>query len=190
MDRNNIIILPHANLRKTSKRIQSIGDDVLSIIKNMQSATLDWEKHRDHELGVALAAVQINELVRAIIIRQDPENKEDTTFTTLLNPQIIRKSKETTLDYEGCLSIPNIYGMVPRSDSIKIKALDENGHETRISAKGFMARVLQHEIDHLHGKLFIDHIKNDPKAFFSLNKTGDLVPLDYDKDVTTNNILW
>lgn len=190
MNRNNIITLPHTSLRKASKRIQIIDDDTLDIIKNMQSATLDWEKHRDHELGVALAAVQINELVRAIIVRQDPENKEDSTFTTLINPQIIRKSKETTLDYEGCLSIPDIYGMVPRSDSIKIKALDEDGHEIRISAKGFMARVLQHEIDHLHGKLFIDHIKNDREAFFNLNKAGDLVPLDYDKDVATNSILW
>ncbi len=65
-----------------------------------------------------------------------------------------------------------------------------NGKELRFNAEGFLARVLQHEIDHLNGKLFVDHIKNDKEAFFKLTDKGELEPLDYDKEIRNSSILW
>ncbi len=82
----------------------------------------------------------------------------------------------------------DIYGIVPRWSEIRVKALDANGREVRIKAKGFMARVLQHEIDHTNGIVFIDHIK-DQDAFFTLTKEGKLEKLDH-ATILKNSILW
>lgn len=182
--------MPHASLRTRSKKVSHVDAEIDKIIKNMQLATLDWEKHREHELGVALAAVQINQLYKIIVLRSNTEDKADTHFDVLINPEIIRKSDDITLGYEGCLSIPDVYGLVPRANKVKIKALNTQGQEVRVNAEGFMARTLQHEIDHLYGKLFIDHIKGDEQAFFRLDEQGELIPLDYDKDVKNNANLW
>jgi peptide deformylase len=93
-------------------------------------------------------------------------------------------------DFEGCLSIKNIYGRVPRYDKVKVKALDLSGKELRLSAEGFLARVLQHEIDHTKGTVFIDHIKDKVEAFFELKDDGSLEPLDYEKQIKNNKTLW
>ena len=77
-----------------------------------------------------------------------------------INPKIISSSKDVALGWEGCLSIPDEYGKVQRPKKVKIKALNEEGEEVRINASGFFARVIQHEIDHLDGILFIDKAKN------------------------------
>ncbi len=93
-------------------------------------------------------------------------------------------------DFEGCLSVPNIYGKVPRHTKVRVKALDLDGHEFRVTAEDFLARIFQHEIDHTKGKVFIDHIKNDPEAFYRLNDDGKLEALDYEKDIKNNTVLW
>jgi peptide deformylase len=156
----------------------------------MEAATLDWEASRAHEVGVALAAIQIDQLLKIVVIRNNYDNKEDRTFTTLINPQITKLEGNIVEDYEGCLSIKDIYGKVPRYDKVKVKAFDLEGREFRITAEGFMARILQHEIDHTNGVVFIDHIKDDPEAFFRLKDNGELEKLDYEKDIRTNRILW
>jgi peptide deformylase len=79
---------------------------------------------------------------------------------------------------------------VPRHTKVKVKALDVNGKEFRVSAEGFLARIFQHEIDHTNGIMFIDHIKDNPKAFFKLDNNGELQELEYKKDVEQNSILW
>lgn len=156
----------------------------------MQAATLDWEAHREHEVGVALAAVQVDKLLRIVVIRNNFDNKKDKTFTIFINPEITKYEGVIEQDYEGCLSVPNIYGKVPRHTKVRVRALDENGKTFRVTAEGFLARVFQHEIDHTNGIVFIDHIKDDPAAFYTLRTDGHLEKIDYEKDVRTNRILW
>jgi peptide deformylase len=125
-----------------------------------------------------------------VVVRNDFDNKSDTTFRTFINPVITKYEGEILEDFEGCLSVKDIYGKVPRYSKVRIKALDENGKEVRFSAEGFLARVFQHEIDHTNGKLFLDHIKDVPNAFFTLDQSGNLQQLDYAKDVRGNTTLW
>lgn len=188
--KENIIALPHTNLRKRSQKIGVVTDDIKKIIDNMKSATIDWEKSRKHEVGVALAAVQINKMYRIVIVRNNPDDKKDLTFSVFINPEITKYEGTKALDFEGCLSIANIYGKVPRYSKVRVKAIDVNSKVVRIKADGFLARVMQHEIDHLNGKLFIDHIKNNPLAFYQLEQDGELKELDYDKAIRSNSILW
>lgn len=156
----------------------------------MKDSTIDWENSREHELGVALAAVQVDVLLRVVVIRNDFDNKDDHSFTVFINPVITKYEGKLIEDYEGCLSVPMVYGRVPRHDKVKVKALDENGKEFRVTATGFLARIFQHEIDHTNGIVFIDLIKDDPTAFFRLLPDGHLEELNYDKDVKNNRILW
>lgn len=190
MTKEDIITLPNVNLRHKSKRIGVINSDIKKIVIDMTSATIDWDESRPHEVGVALAAVQIDKLYKIIIVRNNYENKEDNSFTTFINPQITKKEGDMTEDYEGCLSVPDIYGKVSRYNKVKVKALDINGKVFRVSAEGFLARILQHEIDHCSGILFIDHIKENPEAFYLLGDDGKLERLDYEKDIRNNSILW
>jgi len=190
MQKSDIIALPNSNLRKRSKKIGFISDDVRSLIQGMQEATLDWEDSRDHEVGVALAAIQVDQPLRIVVIRNDFDNKKDRTFATFINPTITKYEGDIVEDYEGCLSVPDIYGKVPRYSKVRIKAQDLNGREVRLTAEGFLARIFQHEIDHTNGIVFIDHIKDNPDAFFRLREDGHLEELNYEKDVRTNRLLW
>ena len=87
-------------------------------------------------------------------------------------------------------SVKHIYGKVPRYSKIRVRATDLEGNEIRFKADGFLARVIQHEVDHCNGIVFIDHIKNDKNAFYKLDEKGELRPLNYDKDIAENSILW
>lgn len=188
--KEDIISLPHKSLRQRSTKIGFIGDDVHKLIDDMKSATLDWEDSREHELGVALAAVQINELKRVVVIREDFEDKKNRNFIVFINPEITKKEGDIVEDYEGCLSIKDIYGKVPRHNKVKVKALDISGNEFRVTAEGFLARIFQHEIDHTNGIVFIDHIKDDPGAFYRLANDGKLEKLDYEQSVANNKELF
>lgn len=190
MTKDDIISLPNPHLRQRSKKVGLITDTVKQLIADMEAATLDWEDSRAHEVGVALAAVQIDELLRVVVIRNDFDNKEDRTFTAFINPEITKYEGETEEDFEGCLSIPDIYGRVKRYQKVRVKATNLAGKEIRLTAEGFLARVLQHEIDHTNGKVFIDHIKDEPEAYFRLKEDGKLEPLDYEKDIKDNKNLW
>lgn len=190
MNKDSIISLPNKHLRQKSELVSTITSQIKKTVNDMISATVNWDKSRDHEIGVALAAIQIDRPVRVIIVKDDYDNKESQSFTVLINPQIVKLDGDLVEDFEGCLSVPNIYGKVPRYNRLKIKALDLSGKEIQISAKGFMARILQHEIDHLEGVVFVDKIKDNPTAFFVLDKDGKLVGLDYEKDIKKNSILW
>ncbi|MDB5163407.1 MAG: peptide deformylase [Candidatus Saccharibacteria bacterium] len=188
--RDNIITLPNPHLRQRSKKIGLITPEVRKLIASMEAAVKDWDKSREHEVTVAFAAVQIDKLYRVIIVRDDFEHKTPARYSALINPVVVKVEGDIERDYEGCLSIQHIYGHVPRHNKVRIKALDINGKEVRVKAEGFLARVLQHEIDHMNGRLFIDHIKDDPQAFFKLKSDGHLEQLDYEKDVRDNRLLW
>ena len=188
--KDTIITLPNAHLRQPSRKVGLVTDEIKSLINNMELATLDWEDSRDHEVGVALAAVQIDQLYRVVVVRSNFDDKNDRSFQVFINPEITKFEGEQIEDFEGCLSIKDIYGKVSRYSKVRVKAQDINGREFRVTAEGFLARVFQHEIDHTKGKVFIDHIKDSPEAFFKLNEHGKLEPLDYDKDIKDNSLLW
>ena len=84
----------------------------------------------------------------------------------------------------------DFYGKVPRYNRIRVKALNIDGDEIRIKAEGFLARVIQHEIDHCNGIVFVDHIRDKTDAFYRLNDKGELDPLDYNTHVKDNHDLW
>ena len=190
MTKDDIISLPNPHLRQRSQKVSVITDEVTALIQNMKDATIDWEASREHEAGVALAAVQVDQLLRIVVIRNDFDNKDDQTFSVFINPSITKYEGKLVEDYEGCLSVPDVYGKVARSNKVRVRAQDENGNEFRVTAEGFLARVFQHEIDHTNGIVFIDHIKDNPQAFFHLMADGHLEQLDYEKDIEANPILW
>jgi peptide deformylase len=190
MNAQSLITLPNPHLREPSKKVGYIDEKIVELVEHMQDITLDWEASRDHEVGVALAAIQMDVPLRVVVVRNDFDNKNDKTFHAFINPVITKFEGEIMEDFEGCLSIKDIYGKVPRYSKVRIKALDLTGKEVRFSAEGFLARVFQHEIDHTNGKVFLDHIKDSPLAFYTLSEEGNLQQLDYEKDVQHNPTLW
>lgn len=188
--KDNIITLPNPHLRVRSKRVGIIDDSIKRLIKDMETATLDWEDSRQHDVGVALAAVQIDTLQRVVVIRNNFDDKKDRTFIALINPKITKLEGTIEEDFEGCLSIKDTYGKVPRHTKVRVSALNIDGRPIRITAEGFLARVLQHEIDHTDGIVFVDHIKDKTDAFFRLSEDGKLEPLDYETVIKSNKDLW
>ena len=190
MKKEDIIKLPHTSLRTKSQRVGLVTDEIKQVIADMEEATIDWDLSRDHEVGVALAAVQIDRLYKIVVVRNNYDDKADHTFTTFINPEITKTEGELEDDFEGCLSVPSLYGKVKRYPKVKVKALDEDGQEFRVTAEGFLARIFQHEIDHTNGMVFIDHIKENSDCFYKLDDDGKLVDVDYDKEIKDNADLW
>ena len=190
MTKDDIISLPNQHLRTKSERVGIITEEIRQVIAEMQEATISWDQSREHEVGVALAAVQIDRLYKIVIVRNNYDDKNDHSFTVFINPQITKFEGVIEEDFEGCLSVKDIYGKVPRHTKVRVKAIDENGKEFRVTAEGFLARIFQHEIDHTNGIVFIDHIKDNPEAFYRLQQDGKLEPLDYEKDIRDNHLLW
>ncbi len=185
----NIITLPNDHLRQRSRRITQIDTDTHQIISDMIAATLDWEAHRPNEVAVALAAIQIDKPVRIVIIRADFDNKENKNFQVLINPEITKYEGEIITDYEGCLSVKDVYGKVPRYSKVRGRAIDINGNRIKIkSTDPFLSRVLQHEVDHTNGICFVDHIAHNQDAFSVLTKSGDLVACPYSKVINSGII--
>jgi peptide deformylase len=139
--------LPEPVLRQKSKRISNIDSSVHRLIENMRE-TMHAAR------GVGLAAPQVGTPLRLIVIGIPDE--EDIV---LINPQIVRRSGERLVD-EGCLSVPGYMGQIKRAESVTAKGRDQNGKEIRIKADNLLAQALEHEIDHLNGVLYIDHLEN------------------------------
>jgi peptide deformylase len=110
--------------------------------------------------GVGLAAPQVHEGIRLFVAVLDEEPGPDSDAVALVNPEIVPQGTATEEGWEGCLSIPDIRGMVPRFTEIIVKALDREGRATEVRLKNFAARVAQHETDHLDGVLFFDRMKS------------------------------
>lgn len=185
-----IITTPDPRLRQKSTKVGVIDDEILDIINNMRKLSLDWEKEHPYELSAAMAAPQMGINKRIIIVRDDMEDKDNASFTALINPEVIKTEGKTKRDYEGCLSVPRIYAMVDRPSKVKIKAKLEDGTEVRIKAEDDLARVLLHEIDHLDGILFVDRARDDHDAFYEMDDKGDLNPIDYDTEIKDNKELF
>ena len=105
MTKDDIITLPNPHLREKSAKVHVITDKIRDLVDIMTSAALDWEDSRPHEISAALAAVQIDELERVVIVRADFDNKKSREFTALINPEIVKYEGEIVKDFEGCLSV-------------------------------------------------------------------------------------
>src|SRR5437762_518886 len=121
MTKDDIIALPNPHLRQKSKRVGIITDEIRQIIDEMKQATIDWDLSRAHEVGVALAAVQIDRLYKIVVVRNNYDNKKDHSFTVFINPELTKREGKPVEDYEGCLSVPNVYGKVARYPKVKVK---------------------------------------------------------------------
>jgi peptide deformylase len=110
--------------------------------------------------GVGLAAPQVHEQVRVFVAHIDPDGRGDSDPIAVINPEIEVVGTAMVEGYEGCLSIPDIRGMVPRAQQIRVRAMDRSGKRIEINAKDFPARVIQHETDHLDGVLFLDRMRS------------------------------
>ncbi|KKS16538.1 MAG: peptide deformylase [candidate division WWE3 bacterium GW2011_GWC1_41_7] len=150
-----IITIPDKRLLQPCEKVTDFGSGTQKVIRNLKD-TLQNAKNPE---GAGLAAPQIGVLKRITIVRNyvfNPADKETPIVQefVLINPKIISQSKDTIVEYEGCLSVPNSYGKVERNKKVKIKAQDESGETIRLTASGFFSAVIQHEIDHLNGVLF------------------------------------
>ncbi|GBD17704.1 Peptide deformylase [bacterium HR27] len=142
-------------LRQKALRIRTVDDEVRRLARDL------WDTVREAR-GLGLAAPQIGVLRRIIVVSIPPDYAEEGdpgVELTLINPEIVRASGRQ-VGLEGCLSIPGWYGEVPRFMHVTVKALDLDGREIRVKGSGLLARVLQHEIDHLDGILFVDRIED------------------------------
>ena len=185
-----VIVTPDPRLRQISTEVTEIDEEVKDIIEQMIQASLDWEKEHEFELSAALAAPQLGFNRRIIVVREDMNEKSNNNFIALINPVVVKTEGRILRDYEGCLSVPTIYGKVPRPAKARIKAQLTDGTEVKLKTEGFLTRTILHEIDHLDGILFIDHIRDKKDAFYKLDNKGDLVPADYEKEIKNNKNLW
>lgn len=142
-----VLIYPEENLAKVCAPVETIDDELNAFIDDM------FDTMYEHE-GIGLAAPQVNVLSRVITI--DIEGDKQNQLV-LINPEIIASSGETGIE-EGCLSIPGCRALVPRKEKLTVKALNRKGEEFTLEADGLLAICIQHEIDHLNGVLFVDHI--------------------------------
>lgn len=138
-------------LRLQAKKVETITPNVCKLLDNLRD-TLE-----DSETGVGLAAPQIGISKRAIVVNYDEVLYE------LINPEITSREGQDT-DIEGCLSLPGLIGDVTRAEKVTVKGMNRQGEEVNIKAEGFLARIFQHEIDHLDGVLYIDKAENIRKA--------------------------
>ena len=149
-----IIILPDKQLRLVSKPVEKVTAEIRKLADDMFETMYDAP-------GIGLAAIQVAQPLRLItmdLAKKDENGEINPKPRVFINPEIISSSEELSVYEEGCLSIPEYYAEVERPAQVKVSYLDRDGKEQVIDADGLMATCLQHEIDHLDGKLFIDHI--------------------------------
>jgi peptide deformylase len=166
----DILILPDRRLRMISKPVEAIDGEVRSLVEDMFETMY-------HAPGIGLAAIQVGVPSRVLILdlAKEGDPKEPRV---VINPELVWASEETATYEEGCLSIPEYYEEVERPAQVKVRFLDLDGKPQEIDANGLLSTCLQHEIDHLNGVLFIDHIsklKRDRviKKFAKAAKRGD-----------------
>jgi len=143
-----VCCLPEGVLREKAKKVPRVDASIKKLVADMIE-TMQKEE------GVGLAAPQVGVSLRVAVLQMPQEEP-----VVIINPKIVKRSGERTVA-EGCLSVPGYQGEIMRSIVVTVKALNEQGKEIRIKAEGLMAQALEHEIDHLNGILYIDHIQNE-----------------------------
>ena len=143
-----ILHYPDPRLHKVAKPVQMVDDRIRVLIRDMAETMYDAP-------GVGLAATQVDVHERVVVIDVSEDGNE---LHALINPEIIWRSDETQVYEEGCLSVPGVYDEVQRSASIRVRALNEQGESIEFDADGLLAVCVQHELDHLMGKVFIEYL--------------------------------
>lgn len=161
-----IITTPNPLLGQKSKKINRIDESVRKLAADMAETMAGYGD--EHETGVAMAAVQVGVPLRMTVVKDD-----EGGYNALINPEIVKHSQDELEDTEGCMSVPKKYGLVKRYKKIKVRGTDLEGRKLEIKAEGFKARVLQHEIDHMNGKLFLNHVEQN--ELYTLTDDGKLV---------------
>jgi peptide deformylase len=146
-----IITLPHPTLRRKAHKVTDFGPELQTVVDDMVETMRQAP-------GVGLAAPQVNVPLRIVVVEYGSEEDEEAPkkLYTVINPEITRPSPETVVGTEGCLSVPGIVGDVERVEALTVKGLSRRGQPITIKAKGWLARIFQHEIDHLDGIVFVD----------------------------------
>ena len=150
MSQRKIVIEPDPILRKKSKTLETVDDELRKLLDDMLETMYAAP-------GIGLAAVQVGVLKRLIVI-DISKDKEKKNPLFLINPEIISRSKKTSIYEEGCLSLPGHYAEIERPAECQIKFVDYNGKEKELKADGLLSTCIQHEVDHLNGVLFIDYL--------------------------------
>ncbi len=145
-----LVLLPDPILRERSKSVERVDDQLRALADDMLETMYDAP-------GIGLAAIQIGEPIRMLVADVAKEDEPKAPHV-LINPEIVASSDDTGVYEEGCLSIPDYYADVERPASVTVTYIDRDGTEQTLEADGVLATCLQHEIDHLNGVLFIDHI--------------------------------
>lgn len=151
-------------LRQPAKRIAKVDESVRKLAKEMLQTMYSSN-------GIGLAAPQVGVNKQLIVIDCEPD-KEENQALILINPQITRWGKELCVAEEGCLSIPNVFLDVTRPQAIEVTFKDENGRPQKLQATGLLSRVIQHEMDHLNGVMFVDRVDNALALTEALKKQG------------------
>ena len=146
-----IITLPDPLLRKTSAPIERVDEALQRLIDDMLDTMYDAP-------GVGLAAVQVGVPRRLIVLDVGGENEDEKRPVVMINPEVVRLGPEMRMHEEGCLSIPDVRIDIERPSAATVRFIDRNGHPQEIEADGLLATAVQHEIDHLNGKLIIDRL--------------------------------
>jgi peptide deformylase len=154
----DVVIYPHPILRQELKDVEKIDEDLKKLAEDMADTMYESR-------GVGLAANQINSEKRIIVFDPDPD-PEIRNFTVLINPHIIEKEGSQISKEEGCLSLPGIRSDVKRFERVKVEALNLEGEEIEIDGTDLLGIILQHEIDHLNGTVFIDRLSSLKKKFY------------------------
>ncbi len=144
-----ILEFPDERLRKKAEKVKEVDKKIKQFVEDMTQTMYEAK-------GIGLAATQVNVQLQVIVI---DVSEEKNAPLCLINPVIVEK-KGVEESEEGCLSVPGFFEKVSRADSIKIKALDKEGHEFELEATGLLAVCIQHEMDHLQGKLFVDYLSS------------------------------
>ena len=156
MNLRTVTKLPDPILRRKAHKVSTFDKELQILIDDM-IATMR------NEPGVGLAAPQVNVSIQVIVVEyplsEDEENELPNLFI-MVNPEIVEMGAETVLGIEGCLSVPGLVGEVERSTKILIKGFDRFGRKQKVQANGWLARIFQHEIDHINGILFVDRTIN------------------------------
>ena len=146
-----VITVPHPTLYKKARKVTDFGPKLQTLIDDMVETMREAP-------GVGLAATQVDVSLKLIVVEFGDEEDETVQpkLYVMVNPEISRHSQETIIGTEGCLSVPNLVGDVERHESVTVKFLNRHGKPSKLKAKNWLARIIQHEIDHLHGILFTD----------------------------------
>ena len=143
----DVLRFPDERLRTVAEPVSEVNDEIKQLVSDM------FETMKD-ENGIGLAATQVDRHVQVVVM--DVSENQDTP-RVFINPEITEKDG-STISEEGCLSVPNNYAKVERAEAIKVKALDAEGNPFELEADGLLAICIQHELDHLKGKLFVDYL--------------------------------